>query len=413
SDLGIESDTYMYLYALDGLLTEITHNDDGGQGPASKIIWNCNLSGSYYIKIRHYSSTSCGPDTHYNISVLEWIPPAEFTDNFNDYGLDNDGNGLFDYLVIKAEINVSQAEELYFSGELNYYNEIDETWDWFGCYAWNHSYLDIGIHTVLLEFNGYTINNLGYNGTFSADISLENNLDQLDYVEYYTNFYNYTDFQEPDTIPPNITDIHVPDYVGLYHPGNLSANMTDNNLQQVSMMLYDSYNITFNQSLVIWYYLDDSGESGTYIVSEYAGTYSNLNQAENSTPASLIMLSNWTQNDKVYVLASFKKNQTASWTQIFLEFNLSNGLLINLAIPSISQLDCITNLIEPGISIVYPFALSLDMGWTVLDSNCNYTLYSIGDPNNPYLSFSPLENGEYAGLIQAQDTEYNMNSTSY
>jgi subtilisin family serine protease len=40
SELGYESDTYMYLYDTDGL-TEITHDDDNGEGLASRVIWKC------------------------------------------------------------------------------------------------------------------------------------------------------------------------------------------------------------------------------------------------------------------------------------------------------------------------------------------------------------------------------------
>jgi len=68
SDLGPESDTYLYLYDTDGT-TEITHDDDSGIGLASRIIWNCGASGTYYIMVRHYSSSAFGPETRYNISV--------------------------------------------------------------------------------------------------------------------------------------------------------------------------------------------------------------------------------------------------------------------------------------------------------------------------------------------------------
>jgi len=66
SDLGSGSDTYIYLYSTNGT-TEIDHDDDGGAGLASKIEWEATSSGTYYIKVRHYRSSS-GTGT-YKISV--------------------------------------------------------------------------------------------------------------------------------------------------------------------------------------------------------------------------------------------------------------------------------------------------------------------------------------------------------
>jgi hypothetical protein len=67
SNLGSGSDTFIYLYDRDGT-TEITHNDDHS-GLASRIVWNCPTSGTYYVMIRHYDSSSHGPDTQYDISI--------------------------------------------------------------------------------------------------------------------------------------------------------------------------------------------------------------------------------------------------------------------------------------------------------------------------------------------------------
>ena len=68
SELGVASDTYLHLYDTDET-TEIDYDDDSGIGVASKIVWNCSISGTYYAMVRHYSSSAFGPDTKYNISV--------------------------------------------------------------------------------------------------------------------------------------------------------------------------------------------------------------------------------------------------------------------------------------------------------------------------------------------------------
>ena len=70
SDLRSDSDTCLYLYSTDGT-TEICHDDDddGGSGLASKIVWNCSTSGTYYIMVKHFSPLTFGPETGYNVSV--------------------------------------------------------------------------------------------------------------------------------------------------------------------------------------------------------------------------------------------------------------------------------------------------------------------------------------------------------
>jgi len=76
SELWDDSDTYLYLYATDGT-TEMDHDDDGGIDFASKIVWNCSISGTYYVMAQHYSSSAFGPETKYNISVTcENQPPT-------------------------------------------------------------------------------------------------------------------------------------------------------------------------------------------------------------------------------------------------------------------------------------------------------------------------------------------------
>lgn len=68
TNLGSGSDTYIYLYDTDGT-TEITHDDDGGQGVASKIVWKCFQTGTYFVRIRHYDSLVSGHHTNFDIEI--------------------------------------------------------------------------------------------------------------------------------------------------------------------------------------------------------------------------------------------------------------------------------------------------------------------------------------------------------
>ncbi len=68
SDFGDGADACLYLYSTDGV-TEICHNDCDGFGLASKIVWNCSTSGTYYIMVKHFDPSTFGPETRYNVSV--------------------------------------------------------------------------------------------------------------------------------------------------------------------------------------------------------------------------------------------------------------------------------------------------------------------------------------------------------
>lgn len=68
SNLGIASDTYLYLYGQDGA-TELARNDDYGYTLASRIIWRAPAAGVYYAKVRHHNASASGPDTYYDLAI--------------------------------------------------------------------------------------------------------------------------------------------------------------------------------------------------------------------------------------------------------------------------------------------------------------------------------------------------------
>jgi PKD repeat protein len=206
----------------------------------------------------------------------------------------------------------------------------------------------------------------------------------------------------------------IPDYVGINHPGNISADISDDNLNQVFFYLADEYNITFDESFIIWYYLDYTGENRTYSIKGINGTYACIEQDDKSNKTSVILIDNCMENDKFYTYAYFKKNQTSNWMPIFLEFNLSENSLNNIAILLLNgtfEIEYISEMIESGISIVQP--LYLTSRYETESQRYNYTLYNIGHQNNPYIKWTPLVNGEYAGLIFASDKVYNSNLTTF
>lgn len=72
SNLSSSCDTIIYLYDINGT-TLIKFNDDWGVGFTSRIGWAAPSSGTYYIKVLHYSPYGTGT---YSIEVTEEKPPV-------------------------------------------------------------------------------------------------------------------------------------------------------------------------------------------------------------------------------------------------------------------------------------------------------------------------------------------------
>ena len=122
-------------------------------------------------------------------------PKAFFQDTYSDYGLDTNGDGLYEYLTVEVGLNVTTAGNYSTHGCLYdiYGNETAETY--------NLTYLNAGDQIVTLNFDGYPIYQHGVNGLFNLTNLLlynENStvMDNLNYA-YTTSAYDYTDFQRP------------------------------------------------------------------------------------------------------------------------------------------------------------------------------------------------------------------------
>lgn len=66
--LASRCDTYLSLYDSDGT-TELATSDDGGTGWASRLTWTPDISGTYYVAVRHAYPEIYGIDTGYELSV--------------------------------------------------------------------------------------------------------------------------------------------------------------------------------------------------------------------------------------------------------------------------------------------------------------------------------------------------------
>ncbi|MHC1570747.1 MAG: S8 family serine peptidase, partial [Methermicoccaceae archaeon] len=195
SGLGPDCDTYLYLYSTDGT-TEMVHNDDNGYSLASLIIWKFGAAGTYYVMVRDYSTSACGNDTYYSLSVSEYVPPAEFTDVYSDHGEDTNLDGMYDLSVVDVGVNVRETGYYGVSASL-YEGGTDHYVD----YAESYTHLERGVQTVQMKFRGLRLYAKGYNGTYDVrELSLysEPNDERVSYREnaYTTQSYNYTQFQQ-------------------------------------------------------------------------------------------------------------------------------------------------------------------------------------------------------------------------
>jgi hypothetical protein len=115
--------------------------------------------------------------------------------NIIDYGLDTNENGLYDYLVIEIELTIPSAGNYEIEGELQDMigNQIEDDVEFEG-------YLEEGIHTIQLYFNGNLINQHQTNGPYLLEEIVLSDVDQDLTIEELHNAhvtfpYGYDDFE--------------------------------------------------------------------------------------------------------------------------------------------------------------------------------------------------------------------------
>ena len=171
-------------------------------GPA---IYSHAVNGPYvvHLGLLDYSSNLLDDDMYptkpYAYTQFEH-PGATFHPPHSDYGIETNGNGLFDYLIVEVEVNVSVAGWYYVMGDL--YDGLSNHID----FDYNYSHLDVGLNTVVLRYPGLAIYENSLDGPYAVFLSL---LDEyysiLDSDTHITSAYSYTEFENTGAIfsPPH------------------------------------------------------------------------------------------------------------------------------------------------------------------------------------------------------------------
>jgi len=161
--------------------------------------------------------------------------PVQLTGNYNEYLFDEDDNGLYDFLVIEAEIESTINEECEIDAI------ISKTQGEHMSYIFNHEFdVQEGLNNVELSFYGPHIRDFGGNSTYLLDevyFECENVEGLSDYKDnpYQTNFYNHTMF---DFYPVN----------GIYNMSDSAIDTDGNGLYDYLVISFDA-NITKNHEI--------------------------------------------------------------------------------------------------------------------------------------------------------------------
>ena len=143
----------------------------------------------------------------YPPSPVKFIPPA------TDRGLDWDGDGIFNYLIVEVDARTSEPGMYYLHGQLYVpigmleMNEMNEETGMTGIgfhiieLAPAAVHLNESVQTVAINFEGGRIRNNEMNGPYEVSISVSNETWGFGHAfDHTTGDYDYTQFEQPDLL---------------------------------------------------------------------------------------------------------------------------------------------------------------------------------------------------------------------
>jgi len=186
-------------------------------------------------------------------------PSAMFTGTIYDQGIDTDGDGTYNYLVVGLEINVTEAGtyEVYVQGLQ------DKDNNWISVYGYAREYLEADTHVLNVSLSGITIHLSERNPKYLSYASLrDQNYKELDTLSNVplSREYSYKEFDPPGAV---LTGVIFDQGVDTDEDGTydylqigVEVNVTDPGYYYVSVSrLLDS---GFN-------YIDVYGSNSTYL----------------------------------------------------------------------------------------------------------------------------------------------------
>ncbi len=168
----------------------------GMRSPGPYCLKNLSLCGEAGERL-DYSAEAYTINAYDNLDLGPQL--AELTGNYTDYGMDVDSDGLYDYLTVDVCIDVYKPKNYGLMGYLYDTNGTEVVW------SIGYGNLDVGTHTIHMDFDGKTIEEHGVNGPYHLKYiilfsgSSDTNLTLCDVAldAYTTSAYNSLDFVDP------------------------------------------------------------------------------------------------------------------------------------------------------------------------------------------------------------------------
>lgn len=136
--------------------------------------------------------------------------PVEITPPASDHGLDMDGDGLFDYLIVEIDARTDEPGRYYLHGQLyvplGMLEENEETgMTGIGFHIIELApaavHLNESVQTVAINFEGGSIRNNEINGPYEVKINVNNETWGFGHAfDHTTGAYDYTQFEQPDLL---------------------------------------------------------------------------------------------------------------------------------------------------------------------------------------------------------------------
>ncbi len=186
------------------------------------------------------------------------------------------------------------------------------------------------------------------------------------------------------------------------NPAKASAFVGGENLSNVNFGIVDINNLLSDNMTLLGLDINNSGINGNYSASWYANSFSiKKGNSQEIVTTGIFNQSYWL--DYYGVIGFFKKNDASDEVNAILWFNRTTGILSKIS----EYNDLFTLLsIENGLSTFKVTKFKFLLGWENPPSPVNgstYTLYDVGNLNNPYLISTTVPNGLYRAFIHVSD----------